>query len=157
MNIHKINTLHRQFIKDLETLINNTRVTIKPHSLCSFDYSAIAYSVKYEDITVHFFGINIELISYDFLMDVYTAIIRALPINLKNKYSLDYDRKGYSYLKVTSARYLGFFNCKANRINKNLSGYLYNRLKSGDIKISSQCINKYESPYDFNIKFTFQL
>lgn len=54
MNIHKINTLHRQFIKDLQPLINNTRVTIKPHSLLPFDYSVIAYSVKYDDITVHF-------------------------------------------------------------------------------------------------------
>ena len=157
MDIYKRNKLHNNFIRDLQTLINNHLVAIKVSSLCPFDYTTLSYSVEYEAVTVYFFGVKSILMSYDSLMDVYKAIIRALPINLKNTFRLDFDRKGYSYVKVANASNLEFYNCKSKRISKDLADYLYNSLDCGDVTVICQHANKYISSYDFNISYTFQI
>ena len=157
MNIYKTNKLHNKFIKDLNTLINNRLVAIKLSSLCPFDISYISYSVDYAGTIVYFFGVKSRLLRYDSLMDVYKAIIRALPISLKKIYSLDFDSNGYSYLKVANASNLEFSNCKYKRISAELAVYLYNMIDCSDVKILSQHTNKYISSHDFNISYTFQI
>lgn len=149
--------MHKQFIKDLHTLINNPLVTIKPHSVCPFDYATVSYSVAYDGITVYFFGVKSKLVGYDLLTYFYKAITRALPIHLNNSYSFTYDNKGYSYLKVAKASNLEFFNCRSKRISTDLAGYLYNRLKGGYIDIYSQYTNKCLTPFNFNINYNFQI
>ena len=156
MDIYKRNKLHNNFIRDLQTLINNHLVAIKISSLCPFDYTTTSYSVKYDGVTVYFFGIKSVLIGYDLLMDVYKAIIRALPVNLKNVYRLDFGN-GYSYLKVAQASNLEFYGCKSKRISKDLAVYLAVYINSVDVTILCQHTNKYISSYDFNISYTFQI
>ena len=157
MDIYKQNKLHNNFIRDLQTLINNPLVAIKIKSICPFDYATLSYSVEYDSVTVYFFGVKSKLLSYELLMDVYKAIIRALPLNLKNAYRLDFDSNCYSYLKVANASNLEFYNCKSKRISKDLAVYLYNRLDCSDVTIICQHTNKYISSYDFNISYTFQI
>ena len=157
MNIYKTNRMHKQFIKDLHTLINHPLVTIKSHSLCPFDYLTLSYTISYDGITVYRIGVKSKLVGYDLLTYFYKAITRALPIHLNNNYSLDYDSNGYSYLKVAKASNLEFFNCKAKRISTYLASYLYDVLDCGDVKIICKHTNKYMSSYDFNISYTFQI
>ena len=157
MDIYKRNKLHNNFIRDLQTLINDSLVTIKIRSLCPFDYAKVSYSVEYDGAIVYFFGVKSRLMSYDSLMHVYKAISRALPLNLKNVYRLDFDSNGYSYLKVALASNLEFYNCKSKRISKDLADCIYNAVDSGNVAVICQHTNKYISSYDFNISYTFQI
>ena len=152
-------SLINNYLAALKTLINDNRITFAITGNFADKCEIVAY---FNDKTVVYsFTLfnDSSVISYDDLINNYSAIIFKHPTRCGDKqlFSLRYDSKGYCSLAITDAHNLELFGVHHKRISKKLADYLFNEVAiDSDYHISDYC-HHYNATYDFSHSILFKI